>query len=640
MAIRNRLSEIKILKSWIVFLMDVAICLVVTLVSVAVASVLFSGEIQEYLMLKFFAYSLFSSFVSVYLCKTYRVVIRHFAFKDVKLLLLVSFVKVFLLFCICFLRNGFSSVLPDIYYGSFLLDLLLTVVALIFTRLFMIFVYDGIKRYVTSERSGDDVLIYGIGEKSAGLINYFIDSKLYNIKGFLAYDIKKTSLSIGDFRVYGFTDKLELERIFNKVGAKYVLFPTYKDLDRETDRLVKMAQDSGIKMLISPKIDQVHPNNGVLKLGIREIKIEDLLGRAPIELDLTKVREEFQGKTVLVTGAAGSIGSELCRQLAKLSVRRLIMFDSAESPLHDHRLEMEEKYGKEVDLFPIIGDVRVKRRLDFVFKKFQPDVVFHAAAYKHVPLMEENPCEAVYVNVVGTRNVADVAVKYGVKRFVMVSTDKAVNPTNVMGATKRTAELYVQSLGKAIKEGVVEGQTKFITTRFGNVLGSNGSVIPRFRQQIEKGGPLTVTDERVTRFFMSIPEACRLVLEAGTMGNGCDIFIFDMGNSVKIIDLATRMIELAGYVPNKEIKIKFTGLRPGEKLYEELLNDKEATLPTENKKIRIAQTREADYAEINASVSRFESLVREVDVLETVKELKSLIPEFKSQNSRFEELDK
>lgn len=352
-----------------------------------------------------------------------------------------------------------------------------------------------------------------------------------------------------------------------------------------------------------------------------------------------EVVKEFKDKVVLVTGAAGSIGSELCRQLAQMQIKQLIMFDSAETPLHNVRLEFEKKYP-ELNFVPVIGDVRVKERLRLVFELYHPQIIFHAAAYKHVPLMEANPCEAVLVNVTGSRQVADMALEYGSEKMVMVSTDKAVNPTNVMGASKRLAEIYVQSLGYAVKERKVKGNTQFITTRFGNVLGSNGSVIPHFKEQIENGGPVTVTHPDIIRFFMTIPEACRLVMEAATMGEGNEIFVFEMGKAVKIVELATRMIELAGYKPGEDIQIEFTGLRPGEKLYEEVLSNEENTLPTSNKKIKIAKVRRYEYEDIVGVYSEFERLSRSVQIIDTVKLMKQIVPEFKSKNSpQFEILD-
>ena len=380
-------------------------------------------------------------------------------------------------------------------------------------------------------------------------------------------------------------------------------------------------------------------NGKVSPAAVRGIRIEDLLGRPEINISLDEIRSCFRGKTVMVTGGAGSIGSELCRQLAGFGVRRLVLFDNAETPMHNIRLELEERFPG-LEFTPVIGDIRLRPRLDFAFRTYRPQVVFHAAAYKHVPLMEENPCEAVLVNVAGTRFVADKCIEYGVEKMVMVSTDKAVNPTNIMGCTKRLAEIYVQSLGLAIEQGRIEGKTRFVTTRFGNVLGSNGSVIPRFREQIAKGGPVTVTHPDITRFFMTIPEACRLVMEAAAMSEGNQIFVFDMGASVKISHLAERMIELAGFVPGRDIKIEYTGLRPGEKLYEEVLSNAENTLPTHHDRIRVAKVREYAYAEALSAVERLETLSREVRIPEMVVLMKQTVPEFKSKNSVYEKYDK
>ena len=325
--------------------------------------------------------------------------------------------------------------------------------------------------------------------------------------------------------------------------------------------------------------------------------------------------------------------------MATFGIRQLILFDNAETPMHEIRLEMEDRFP-DLKFVPVIGDVRIPKRLDYVFRTYRPQVVFHAAAYKHVPLMEENPCEAVLVNVVGSRNVADRCIRYGVEKMVMISTDKAVNPTNVMGCTKRLAEIYVQSLGQAIVSGRIEGRTQFITTRFGNVLGSNGSVIPRFREQIEHGGPVTGTHPEIRRYFMTIPEACRLVMEAATIGRGNTIFVFDMGECVKIAELARRMIALAGFRVDQDIRIVYTGLRPGEKLYEEVLSNTENTLPTAHEKIRIAKVREYDYEEACRDVEELERLAREFDIPNVVRLMKRIVPEYHSQNSRFEVYDR
>ena len=369
---------------------------------------------------------------------------------------------------------------------------------------------------------------------------------------------------------------------------------------------------------------------------LKEVSIEDLLPRDEISIDMESVGAMLHGKRILITGSAGSIGSEMVRQIAKYSPAELILIDSAETPQHDIRLMMAKQFP-EIKAETIVTTICSKSRMDHIFKTYLPDYVFHAAAYKHVPMMENNPCESIQNNVYGTKILADLAIKYGVKKFVMISTDKAVNPTNVMGCSKRICEIYVQSLNKAVKEGIVKGETQFVTTRFGNVLGSNGSVIPLFKKQIKAGGPVTVTDPRIIRYFMLIPEACKLVLEAGTKGNGGEIFVFDMGKPVNIADMAQRMINLSGA---KNVEIKYTGLRAGEKLYEEVLNEKESTKPSFHDKIRIAEVREYDYTEVSKHIDNLIEKSKLYDEMLTVKCMKEIVPEYKSNNSIYEKLDK
>jgi FlaA1/EpsC-like NDP-sugar epimerase len=372
--------------------------------------------------------------------------------------------------------------------------------------------------------------------------------------------------------------------------------------------------------------------NGELSFKqIKKVQIEELLERDAIQLDIDIIINQLNNKTILVTGAAGSIGSEIVRQVIKFNPKKIILLDQAESPLYEMEMELHDKY-KQQQYEIVMGDIRNKDRMENVFKTFAPSIVFHAAAYKHVPMMENNPSESIFTNVLGSKNLADLSVQYKVEKFVMVSTDKAVNPTNVMGASKRIAEIYTQSLNK-------NSTTKFITTRFGNVLGSNGSVIPRFRQQIETGGPITITHPDITRFFMTIPEACQLVLEAGAMGKGGEIFIFDMGESVKIVDLAKKMIKLSGLILDKDISIIYTGLRPGEKLYEELLANEENTIPTHHKQILIAKVKEYDFETISSSINELINLFDQQNNKSIVKKMKELVPEFKSNNSIYEELD-
>ncbi len=393
--------------------------------------------------------------------------------------------------------------------------------------------------------------------------------------------------------------------------------------------------NAGIKIYMLGEAEVWDGKNSISSNSLHEVQIEDLLPRDEIKLDLEAVENLLKGKRILITGAAGSIGSEMARQVAQWSPAQLILVDQAETPQHDMLLKMEHDFPN-VKSVTFVADIVNARQMETIFAQYRPEYVFHAAAYKHVPMMEDVPCVAVQNNVGGTRVVADLSVKYGVKKFVMISTDKAVNPTNVMGCSKRICEMYVQSLDKAIKNGEVKGETQFVTTRFGNVLGSNGSVIPLFRKQIQEGGPVTVTHPDIIRFFMLISEACKLVLEAGAMGQGGEIFVFDMGKPVKIIDLAKRMIKLSGA---NNIEIKFTGLRKGEKLYEEVLADEEITKPTFNEKIKVAQVRECDYKEVSEKIDDLISSSYLFDNMKTVQKMKAIVPEFKSQNSIYSSID-
>ena len=519
------------------------------------------------------------------------------------------------------------------------LDLFVTVCMLITVRVLMILLYDAIILSHIRRTNRIRTLVYGVESKEVALVMRLQNSPHYDMCGFITYGRRLKYYEIAERPVYYFETEENIEYVLDKFGIEAILFGNYANAKAESDRLIKYCVTHGVKVLIAPPIDEIVDGKLAHQGGIRDIKIEDLLGREEIKISLGEIMDNFRDKTVLVTGAAGSIGSELCRQLATFGIRQLILFDNAETPMHEIRLEMEDRFP-DLKFVPVIGDVRIPKRLDFVFRTYRPQVVFHAAAYKHVPLMEENPCEAVLVNVVGSRNVADRCIRYGVEKMVMISTDKAVNPTNVMGCTKRLAEIYVQSLGQAIVSGRIEGRTQFITTRFGNVLGSNGSVIPRFREQIEHGGPVTVTHPEIRRYFMTIPEACRLVMEAATIGRGNTIFVFDMGECVKIAELARRMIALAGFRVDQDIRIVYTGLRPGEKLYEEVLSNTENTLPTAHEKIRIAKVREYDYEEACRDVEELERLAREFDIPNVVRLMKRIVPEYHSQNSRFEVYDR
>ena len=579
------------------------------------------------------ALALIFSLVYFIVLRTYRTIVRHTTLRE--------FVKIAIASMMKSLSVGVVMMyLPfrDTYYELLMLmDFSLTVIFLLMARIAMIIAYDALREKVISSRKRLNVMVYDVDDKSVAVAARLINSPHYNVLGYLNYGTRLRGQNISGSKIYYFDKKEDLDLFRERFFVDAVLFSSETALKHEAARLIEYCNAVGIKILVAPDIDEVIDGR-VMKSSIREVKIEDLLGRDEIKISMELVKENFNGKTVMVTGAAGSIGSELCRQLASFQPAKLILFDNAETPMHNLRLELEERY-KNLDFIPVIGDVRQTPRLDFVFKTYRPQVVFHAAAYKHVPLMEENPCEAVRVNVTGSRNVADKCVEYDVEKMVMISTDKAVNPTNIMGCTKRLAEIYVQSLGLAIDRGELKGRTKFVTTRFGNVLGSNGSVIPRFREQIAKGGPVTVTHPEITRFFMTIPEACRLVMEAATMSTGNQIFVFDMGESVKIDTLARRMITLAGFTPDVDIMVEYSGLRHGEKLYEEVLSNAENTLPTSHDRIRVAKVREYEYAKADEVIATLSEMAVDVRIPEMVQLMKLTVPEFISQNSEFEKYD-
>ncbi|MFD3003679.1 polysaccharide biosynthesis protein [Pontibacter toksunensis] len=499
--------------------------------------------------------------------------------------------------------------------------------------------------YIRSGTAGskERVLIYGADNYSI-LLKQALEASsagLCSIAGFVDDDPNKIDKDIHQKRVYHVNDIENLQRKL-KIDKLFVFNEDLKSEFRK--KSIEKCVELGIKVMTVPPTEQWMSGNLSMK-QIKNLKIEDLLQRPPIVIENKQVASDLAGKRVLITGGAGSIGSEIVRQVLNYNPELVVICDQAESPLHELQLEIKELYP-DAKLAYSICDVTNFNRMYSVFKDYAPEVVYHAAAYKHVPMMESNPCEAVLTNVLGTKNVADLSLAFDVEKFVMISTDKAVNPTNIMGTSKRIAEIYIQSLnninGSKIdgnKPGPRDQQTKFITTRFGNVLGSNGSVIPRFRSQIEKGGPVTVTHPDITRYFMTIPEAVQLVLEAGTMGKGGEIFVFDMGEPVKIVDLATKMVKLAGLVPNVDIKIIYTGLRPGEKLYEELLNEEEMTIPTHHSKIKISKVREYSYDGVVNDIEELLKLNKDKEELKVVKKMKQIVPEYISNNSRFEQLD-
>lgn len=475
--------------------------------------------------------------------------------------------------------------------------------------------------------------IYGVKEGGIGLAKQIKNSKpmKFKLMGFISDDTKIKHHHLMGTKVYA-PDLNTIRKMRNNNISTLLISPGAINVFRANKDFQDALLAEGIHIYM-PTTQEWNRNE---QQQLKEVSIEDLLPRDEISIDMESVGSMLHGKRILITGSAGSIGSEMVRQIAKYSPAELILIDSAETPQHDIRLMMAKQFP-EIKAETIVTTICSKSRMEHVFKTYLPDYVFHAAAYKHVPMMENNPCESIQNNVYGTKILADLAVKYGVKKFVMISTDKAVNPTNVMGCSKRICEIYVQSLNKAIEEGITNGKTQFVTTRFGNVLGSNGSVIPLFKKQIKAGGPVTVTDPRIIRYFMLIPEACKLVLEAGTKGNGGEIFVFDMGKPVKIADMAQRMINLSGA---KNVEIKYTGLRAGEKLYEEMLNEKESTKPSFHDKIRIAEVREYDYTEVSKQIDNLIEKSKLYDEMLTVKIMKEIVPEYKSNNSIYEKLDK
>lgn len=499
-------------------------------------------------------------------------------------------------------------------------------------RMMVKYIYD----FSLGNRRATPVFIYGVKNGGVALAKTISEEKpqRYVVKGFVSdwNDMAKKML----MGVHVYPNDGNLVEAMKRKGVKTLLVsPLKEDVLHKNTEMVNSLIDADISIMIVRMAEEWAPNMPVKTAQLREVEIEDLLPRNEIHVNLDAVGEMLRDKVIMITGSAGSIGSEMVRQIAEFGPKELILVDAAETPQHDIRLELQKKWP-EMEAHTIVTNICRKKRMENIFRKYKPEYVFHAAAYKHVPMMEDNPTESVQNNIDGTRNVADLAVKYGVRKFVMISTDKAVNPTNVMGCSKRICEMYVQSLDKAIKDKKMEGVTQFVTTRFGNVLGSNGSVIPLFRTQIKNGGPITVTHPNIIRFFMLISEACKLVLEAGTMGHGGEIYVFDMGQPVKIADLAKRMIKLSGA---EGIEIKYTGLRDGEKLYEEVLNDKEYTKPTFNEKIKIATVRECDYEEVNASIDILLQTCLNFDDMETVKMMKKIVPEYKSQHSKYEVLD-
>ena len=562
---------------------------------------------------------------------TYSGIIRYSSFVDLQK---VGFAVLFGLICVVVFQalTDFSPYLVYIRKRDLILSALLAMSLMWMMRVFVKYFYVSTFRVAKAERA----FIYGVKQGGVSLAKSIQnqDPARFVLAGFISDMAEIGNRYLMGVKVY--PNNEDLIGVMRRLQADVLLVSPLKvEAIRNNQEMVDRLIKANIKIYMTPAAQEWDGRSDLSHTQLREVNIEDLLPRDKIEIDLEAVRKQLTGKRILITGAAGSIGSEIVRQVAQFAPERMVLIDQAETPLHDVRLMMARGWP-DIESYTVVSDICVRERMEELFEEHRPDYVFHAAAYKHVPMMEDNPEESVRNNVDGTRVIADLAVKYGTRKFVMVSTDKAVNPTNVMGCSKRICEIYVQSLDQAIKDGKVSGRTQFVTTRFGNVLGSNGSVIPLFKEQIKRGGPVTVTHKDIIRFFMLIPEACKLVLEAGTMGNGGEIFVFDMGKPVRIVDLAERMIRLSGV---KGIEIRFTGLRDGEKLYEEVLNEEETSKPTFHPKIKIAQVRAYDYADANL---RIDALVQACAVegdMQIVKRMKEIVPEFKSQHSKYEVLD-
>lgn len=575
------------------------------------------------------------NFISFRVFHTYSGILRYSQFVDLMrvtnacvLSMLLAFI-----FSLCALNFGWDDFF-FIFTGRKIITMYLgNILAMCIPRVLVKLIFDN--ALVSS--SAMNTLVYGTRAGAVAITNNVRDAKpvQFLIKGYVGDEFEHYNERLMGKKVYSVHEDL-IPVIESQCIKAFLVSPLRHEEFTKNRKLQDLLIERGIKIYIAQKAEEWKKNQDPQgKVGLREVKIEDLLPREEIQVDMDSVGALLRGKRVLITGAAGSIGSEMVRQIAIYKPAEMMLIDQAETPLHDVRLMMKNNYS-DIKAETVVTSICKEDRMEEIFSHFKPDYVFHAAAYKHVPMMEDNPSESVQNNVWGTKVIADLSVKYGVKKFVMISTDKAVNPTNVMGCSKRICEIYVQSLDKAIKDGKIEGVTQFVTTRFGNVLGSNGSVIPLFREQLAKGGPLTVTHPKIIRFFMLIPEACKLVLEAGTHGKGGEIFVFDMGEPVRIADLAKRMIQLSGA---KNIEIKYTGLREGEKLYEEVLNENENTLPSFHKKIRIAMVRSYEYEDALREIEELRDISVKYDDMETVRKMKQIVPEYVSKHSRYEVLD-
>ena len=585
------------------------------------------------------------SMVGARIFRTYAGVLRYSSFVDLMKVANANQVNIILVLAVSLLTQWLGRGQVDtISILNIIVTFVLSTLLMWLMRIMVKLLFD----VTHSDKEAQRVLIYGAITGGVGLAKYIRsqDPVRFELCGFITHEHQIKNMKLMGLPVY--TLEEDFDKIIKKERIQALLVsPLRVNEFRGNQKIQDVMIAAGVKIYFASDAQEASVKDGELQvedsLQLKEVSVEDLLPRSEIRVDMKSVGEQLAGKRVLITGSAGSIGQEIVRQVARFHPAKMMLIDQAETPQHDVRLMMDKDFP-DVDYEAVVTSISRRTRMEHVFSEFRPDYVFHAAAYKHVPMMEDNPSEAVLNNVYGTKVIADMSVKYGVKKFVMISTDKAVNPTNVMGCSKRICEIYVQSLDRKQKlEHIQEppekrdAYTQFVTTRFGNVLGSNGSVIPLFREQIKRGGPVTVTDERIVRYFMLIPEACKLVLEAGTKGNGGEIFVFDMGAPVKIADLAKRMISLS---QAKNVEIVYTGLREGEKLYEEVLNELEGTKPTFNEKIRIAQVREYDYDEVAKDIDELVEISKQFDDMATVRKMKEIVPEYKSNNSVYEQLDK
>lgn len=626
----QRYLSSKVLPIWTILLIDVFIIVASCLLSYALRYDFRSIFLDSSTIDRTVFWTVIVNLVFFRVFRTYSNVLRFSSFVDIMRIFVSLTVSYGLLTIASVLLEAYMDIRiapVSVLFMAYIINFALMSCSRIVVKMFFELInFDGSKT--------TNVFIYGAKETGVNIAKSLRVNlrNHYRLRGFIADESELIDKVMMGVKVYPNDDTL-IEKLDERGVRTIIISPAKMDLLKNTD-MADLLLAHNVKLLTAPPLSEWggQPLN---RTQLKEIQIEDLLQREPIEVDIHKIASHLEGKRVMITGAAGSIGSEIMRQVASFNPYKLILVDQAETPLHDIRLELQDRW-RDIDAETIVADISNGTRIEAIFREYRPQYIFHAAAYKHVPMMEDNVSESIQVNVAGTRILADLAVEYAAEKFVMISTDKAVNPTNVMGCSKRICEIYVQSLAKKLQEKG-ENSVQFITTRFGNVLGSNGSVIPRFRDQIQHGGPVTVTHPEIIRYFMTIPEACRLVLEAGSMGNGGEIYIFDMGKPVKIVDLAKRMISLSG---RTDIKIEFTGLRHGEKLYEELLNAKELTKPTYHDKIMIATVREYDYDEVKVRIQNLIDMSYTYDQMKIVGAMKDIVPEFVSKNSCFEALDK